>query len=276
MAVMGTTPWAILVSVNLKHWSAIPWAALLTGLYMWLYWRFANGDGWPKSTTQAMRKFCRANNLPGEVWGMAIFAGIIGLIALVLYLNVMNRMVRLPQQSTEDLSNIPFVTLFFSLIMSAIVAGIAEEISFRGYMQGPIERRHGPLVAILITGVLFGFAHFTHPEVTVILMPYYIAVAAIYGMLAYITNSILPSLVLHAGGNMFSSLGLFTQGRSEWQATPIKNTLIWETGTDSSFWFSCVATIVMVAAAVWAYRSLRTLAKKYQDPSYESAVPKDE
>ena len=95
-----------------------------------------------------------------------------------------------------------------------------------------------------------------------ILMPYYIAVAAIYGMLAYLTNSILPSLVLHAGGNMFSSLGLFTQGRSEWQATATKNQLIWETGTDSSFWFSSVMTIVMVAAAIWAYRSLRTLTQK--------------
>ena len=65
--------------------------------------------------------------------------------------------------------------------MASIVAGVVEEASFRGYMQGPIERRHGPVVAILVTGSVFGFAHFTHPEVTLILMPYYLAVAAIYG-----------------------------------------------------------------------------------------------
>lgn len=67
-------------------------------------------------------------------------------------------------------------------------------------MQQPIERRHGPVAAILITGIVFGLAHFTHPEVTLILLPYFVAVAAVYGALAYLTNSILPSLVLHTVG----------------------------------------------------------------------------
>jgi hypothetical protein len=38
-------------------------------------------------------------------------------------------------------------------------------------------------------------------------------------MLAYLTDSTLPSMVLHAGGNIFSAFDLFTRGRSEWQAT---------------------------------------------------------
>ena len=84
-------------------------------------------------------------------------------------------------------------------------------------MQGPIERRHGPVVAILVTGCIFAFAHFTHPEVGLILLPYYVAVAAVYGTLAYLTNSILPSLALHTVGNILAGLSLFTQGRSEWQ-----------------------------------------------------------
>jgi membrane protease YdiL (CAAX protease family) len=93
----------------------------------------------------------------GGVWGAALFNGGLGLVALVLFLRVMNRLVRLPSQRTDDLTNIPFVTLGLWLLMSAVVAGIVEESSFRGYMQGPIERRHGPLVAILVTGSLFAF-----------------------------------------------------------------------------------------------------------------------
>lgn len=93
--------------------------------------------------------------------------------------------------------------------MGSIVAGVVEEAAFRGYLQGTIERRHGPVIAILVTGSIFGFAHFTHPEVTLVLLPYYLAVAAVYGALAYLTNSILPSLVLHAGGNMLSAFDLF-------------------------------------------------------------------
>ena len=145
------------------------------------------------------------------------------------------------------------MTLVPLLLMSAVVAGIAEESSLRGYMQGPIERRHGPAVAILVTGSVFGFAHFTHPEVTLILMPlYYLGAAAIYGALAYLTNSILPSVVLHAGGNFFSAIGLFAGGRAEWQTSSSPAPLIWETGADASFWIASAAALIVGAAAVWA------------------------
>lgn len=262
VAVAGTTPWALLVKANLKHWSAVPWAVPLTALYLWLFWRYVQGEWWPRSTAQARRTNCRANRLSPEVWGAALFAGILGLVSIVLLLAVMNRLIRLPAQQTGDLSHVPVVTLFFWLIMGSVVAGIAEESAFRGYLQGPIERRHGPVIAILVTGALFGFMHFTHPEVTLILMPYYMAVAAIYGALAYLTNSILPSVVLHAGGNILSGIDLLTRGNAEWQASSSPAPLIWETGTDASFWMVCVAFLMVGAGAVWAYTMLASVARK--------------
>ncbi|MGH9312615.1 MAG: lysostaphin resistance A-like protein [Vicinamibacterales bacterium] len=194
-------------------------------------------------------------------------AGGLGLVALVLFLGVVNRLVKLPAQPTDDLSHIPFVTLVFWLLMGSVVAGIVEESSFRGYMQGPIERRHGPIVAILVTGSLFGFSHFTHPEVTLILMPYYLAVAAIYGALAYLTNSILPSVVLHAGGNVLGAVDLFGRGRAEWQAPSSPEPLIWETGADASFWISCLAALIVGAATVRAYAALATAARHAPEPA---------
>jgi hypothetical protein len=134
-------------------------------------------------------------------------------------------------------------------------------------MQRPIERRHGPVFAILVTGSLFGLAHFTHPEVTLILMPYYLAVAAIYGALAYLTNSILPSMVLHTGGNVLSAIGLFAGGCAEWQASSTPKPLIWETGADASFWISCGAALIVGAAAVWAYAALASVARKSPQPA---------
>ncbi len=262
VAAVGTTPWAVLVSANSKYWSAVPWAVPPTGLYLWFFWRYVQGAGWPRSTAEARRTNCRANRLSEKVWGAALFAGALGLVALVLFLGVVNRLVSLPAPSTNDLSHIPFVTLVSWLLMGSVVAGIAEESSFRGYMQGPIERRHGPVVAILVTGSLFGFTHFTHPEVTLILIPYYLAVAAIYGALAYLTNSILPSVVLHASGNVLDALDLFGRGRAEWQASSSPKPLIWETGTDVSFWISCVAALIAGAAAIWAYARLATVARR--------------
>jgi hypothetical protein len=139
--------------------------------------------------------------------------------------------------------------------------------SKHGSAVPPIERRHGPVVAILVTGSLFGFAHFTHPEVTVILMPYYLAAAAIYGALAYLTDSILPSVVLHAGGNVLSAIGLIAGGRLEWQESSSPAPLICETGADASFWISCLAALIVGAAAVWAYAALANVARKVSQPA---------
>src|ERR1700737_4274190 len=51
-----------------------------------------------------------------------------------------------------------------------------QEAAFRGYMQGTIERRHGLPVAILVTGTMLAVAHL---DFTMILWPYYLAVAAV-------------------------------------------------------------------------------------------------
>ncbi len=262
LAAAGTTPWAVLVSANSKHGSAVPWAVPPTALYLWLFWRYVRGAGWPRSTAQARRSRCRANRLSDDVWGRALFAGGLGLATVVLLQGVMNRLVTLPPQRDLDVSRYPFVTVVLWLLMSATVAGVVEEASFRGYMQGPIERRHGPVSAILVTGSLFGFAHFTHPEVTLILLPYYLAVAAVYGALAHLTNSILPSMVLHAGGNVLGAFDLFARGRSEWQATSNPKPLIWETGADATFWISLGAAVVVGATAVWAYANLAGVVRK--------------
>lgn len=171
LATAGTLPWALLVSANTKHWSAVPWAVPPTALYLWLFWRYVRGAGWPRSTAEARRTLCRANPLPHDVWGMALFAGALGLVAVLLLQGVMSRLVTLPQQQDLDVSRYPVGTVLLWVLMSAAVAGVVEEASFRGYLQGPIERRHGPVIAILVTGSLFGFAHFTHPEVTLVLLP---------------------------------------------------------------------------------------------------------
>ncbi len=220
-AMAGTMPWAILVSANTRHLSVLPWAVPIMAGYLWLYWRYARGEGWPQSTAAARRTNSRANRLPDDVWGPALLAGILGLVSVLLLQGVLSRLVSLPQQRDLDVSRYPAATVLLWVLMSAIVAGVVEETSFRGYMQRPIEHRHGPAVAILVTGIAFGLAHFTH-----------------------------------AGGNVFSAVGLFLGVRSEWQLSSVPKPLIWETGPDASFWVTVVALLVVGAAAVWAYSGL--------------------
>jgi membrane protease YdiL (CAAX protease family) len=256
LAAVGAIPWALLVSTNAKHWPAIPWSVVPAALYLWIFWRFVRGEGWPRSSAEARRMRSRANPLSGEVLGIALTAGVLGLATVILFQRVMIRLVTLPQQQEPAIAQFPFITQLLWALMGSLVAGVVEETSFRGYLQKPIEERHGPAIAMLVTGSLFGFAHFTHPEVGLILLPYYLMVAAVYGTLAYLTNSIFPSLVLHTAGNMLGALALFTQGRSEWQASSNPTPLIWETGLDASFWLATVAFLVIGTAAVVAYLAL--------------------
>jgi CAAX prenyl protease-like protein len=125
-------------------------------------------------------------------------------------------------------------------------------------MQGPIERRYGLVVAILVTGTMFAVAHL---DFTLILWPYYVAVAAVYGTVTYLTDSILPAVVLHTSGNIYSNLDLWLHGHAEWQASPGPTALIWQTGADASFWIAVIALLVVAAAAVSVYVKLARLVR---------------
>src|SRR6185295_7843358 len=97
----------------------------------------------------------------------------------------------------------PPLPCFTLLTMSSFVAGVTEEASFRGYMQGAIEQRYGLSAGILVSGTMFGVLHFpNHPNAVLQMLPYYIAVSALYGGLTWATNSILPALALHVGGDV--------------------------------------------------------------------------
>ncbi len=262
VAALGTVPWARLISANVRHLSGIPWSVPIMVGYLALYWAyFVRGAGWPRSTSGTRRTTARAKSVRDEAWGIALLAGILGLVSILLLQGVMSRLVRLPAQRDLDPSQFPAATVFLWVVMSAVVAGVVEETAFRGYLQRPIERRHGPVVAILITGTLFGFAHFSHPEVGVALLPFYLAVAAVYGSLAYFTDSTLPSMTLHAGGNIFSAFDLFARGRSEWQLSTAQPKLIWETGPDAAFIGNVVAFIMVSALTVCAFAGLARAAQ---------------
>jgi uncharacterized membrane protein len=151
------------------------------------------------------------------------------------------------------------------LVMASIVAGVTEEAAFRGYMQTPIERRYGVVAAILVNGTMFGLLHFpNHPGEVLTMLPYYIAVAGVYGGVTWATDSILPALVLHAGGDVFSLTRFWTTGRAEWQLTAERPPLVWESGFDAAFATALVALVLLGGGMAWACLGLRTLSLQRQ------------
>jgi len=151
----------------------------------------------------------------------------------------------------------PRITAFLLLTMSSIVAGVTEESAFRGYMQGPIERRYGLLPAILVTGTAFGLLHFpNHPGDVLLMLPYYVAVSAVYGGLTWAANSILPALVMHSGGDVWSLGRLWLTGRPEWQLSSAPAPLVRDTGIDAGFLLAAGTLIVLAVLTSWAYAAI--------------------
>ena len=258
----GSLPWGFLLApANLRFGVTIPWAILPMAAYLWAYWTFIRGDWGPSDTAASRRLNLRANALSGTAWGMSLIAGMLGFAALFAFLAVMARLVSLPASAgIPTPENMPPITAFLLLTMASIVAGVTEESAFRGYMQGPIERRYGLLPAILVNGIAFGLLHFpNHPGDVLLMLPYYIAVSAVYGGLTWAANSILPALVMHSGGDVWSLGRLWLTGRPEWQLSSAPAPLVRDTGIDAGLLVAGAALVALTVLTIWTYASLRRL-----------------
>jgi membrane protease YdiL (CAAX protease family) len=190
------------------------------------------------------------------VWLAALPAGLLGIGAILALLVVVSRLVHLPAGSPIITpAGMPVATILALLAMQSVVAGVTEESAFRGYMQSMVGRRFGVAIAIVAAGVLFGLLHFpNHPGDVLLMLPYYVAVSAMYGGLTWATNSILPALVLHSVGDIVVLTRWWATGRPEWQLSAVVPPLVWEGGIDVSFVGAVLVAAALGGATAWAYR----------------------
>ncbi len=90
------------------------------------------------------------------------------------------------------------------ILMLAVLAPIAEETCFRGFLYGGLRSRLGVLPAALIGGLVFGGLH---ALTGVTAVPPLIVFGIILCLLYEKTGSILPGIVLHMLNNCFALLG---------------------------------------------------------------------
>lgn len=259
----GSLPWGVLLApLNLRVASAVPWTMVPMTIYLWAYWRYVGGRIGSPATAEARRQRLRAHPVPPASWPMAIVTGLIGFGALLTLVALMARVMAMPTTTPiEAPPGMPPATMFTLLTMSSFVAGVTEEAGFRGYMQGAIEQRYGLPAAILVSGTMFGVLHFpNHPDAVLQMLPYYVAVSAVYGGLTWATNSILPALALHVGGDVWSLTRLWLTGRPEWQLSSTPPALVWETGLDTRFVTTLAVAIALAAMTAALCISLRRLA----------------
>lgn len=245
---IGETLWGVLLALNLVSTPALPWAVVPAALILFLLWRYAGGWGWPTRTAEERRIYRRANPAALSVYLKTFLAGVLSLVALGGWWIVLYRLIPTQPNLLPDFSAYPLTTTVPVLIMSIIAAPVTEEIAFRGYCQGMLERRSGPVTAVFLSSVLFALVHITQgPYVSKLLV--YFLVGVMLGTIAYLTNSILPAMIVHSLGDLTFFLLIWPNDA--------QRTLITVTGPDLSFWISLAQAIVFSALAVLAFLYLR-------------------
>jgi membrane protease YdiL (CAAX protease family) len=266
----GNLPWGVVLApLNLRVFPAVPWAIAPMLLYLWVYWAFISGRAGPIDSAALRRERLRARPLAPSVWAAALITGLIGFAALLVLTSVMARLVTMPASAPiVTPTGMPAATAAALLVMSSVIAGVTEEAGFRGYMQGPIEQRYGIVAAILVNGVMFGLLHFpNHPGAVVVMLPYYIAVTAVYSGLTWATDSILPAVALHVGGNIWSLSRLWATGKAEWQRSAEAHALVWSDGVDAAFLSDLGLFAVGAIVTLVSCRSLRLRARPSEMPA---------
>jgi membrane protease YdiL (CAAX protease family) len=152
-----------------------------------------------------------------------------------------------------NFSFIPSLPLkWLAVIVSATSAGICEETGFRGYMQRPIEQRHGAPIAILVSSLFFTLLHLNKTWATLGMVPIVFLAGLLLGLLAWSAGSLIPGMI----GHVMMDIGLFaywwTGIAGDFTARPIT-----ETGVDVSFSIACVVFIASLLIVLYAISTLR-------------------
>ncbi|HMA33863.1 MAG TPA: type II CAAX endopeptidase family protein [Chloroflexia bacterium] len=257
--------WTVLLVANLTTSPALPWAPGVMALLLWGMWQYLGGHGGPPGTAAARRRYLRATPVSRPVFAWAVLAGGLAIVALAGYWIVLVQLVPIPGHVLPDYSRYPLLTVVLVLGMSALVSALAEEAGFRGYFQGVLERTGRGPAAIVLAALLIAPAHALTQGFGWPTMLWYFAVDVMFGVLAYLTQSILPGSVVHI-------LGLLTFFTLVWPADPQRGR-VWETGADSWFWLYAAQALLGTVLALLAFRRLAWVTQRERGGGGPGALP---
>lgn len=252
---LGITFWVLLVE-NI----APPWSVLLMTPLLGLYWMYFRGR-WNPSNTIAFRRLCtRKTRLGKDEW----IWGLLAAFFIVLILNYGWELTfRIYEFQPEifktlmHLNTLPEWQAWLVIIMGSLVAGICEEVGFRGYMQTPLEQKYGPVAGISITSVIFALAHIHQAWASGIMIEIFM-VSVMIGYLAYATGSLLPGIIAHFSFDVINFSYWWSDILGTYKHKPISIT-----GTDSHFILT--AAVVLFSSVLFIFTIRKLLKMKRTD-----------
>jgi membrane protease YdiL (CAAX protease family) len=151
---------------------------------------------------------------PGWESGRALGMMVLGILALSQALDSVTTLLGLGDRSAMAalravLRHAAGADLFGAVLVIGVLAGTAEEIFFRGYMQTRLRQRWPAPLAIAVTSVCFSILHIDPSGVHVVLA---FALGLYLGFVAELTGSALPAIVCHVVNNVVYTMQMALAG----------------------------------------------------------------
>jgi membrane protease YdiL (CAAX protease family) len=214
--IAGEAAWIGMIAAYTRHPTAFPWfvpamALIMAAAAAWMKW-----GHWPRFGADARREGVRLNAVPLRTFALSLLAGWSTFFAGAGLYVAYRMQSGLGGEVPMTLPPGPRLAVIAGLAMAAVVAGVIEEISVRGFIQSRIERAYGIVPAILVSGLVWALFHTNHsyfdttPLNVAIWFGIFLVVSAMLGTIAHLTNSVLPGIVIHAGfdATYFVSAGI--------------------------------------------------------------------
>ena len=251
IALVAANVWPVLL-VSL----GVPLATISEAVFLSLYVWWAGGGGPPRKTQDSRAFAFRRRALSSTRWFWGIVAAVFFAVTIHAAIVLLFRFFPFPKEAFRhgyNFSFIPSLPLkWLAVVVSATSAGICEETGFRGYMQRPIEQRHGAPIAILVSSLFFTLLHLNKTWATLGMVPIVFLAGLLLGLLAWSAGSLVPGMI----GHVMMDIGLFaywwTGIAGDFAARPIT-----ETGVDVSFSIACVVFIASIFIVLHAISKLR-------------------
>jgi len=250
IGMIAANVWLVLL-LKLGVTLAAPLEAIFLAAYIW----WAAGGGPPRPTSDARASAFRIGPLSSAQWTWGLIAALAFAVTVHASIVLLFRFVPFPLASFRhgyDFSFIPTQPLrWIAVVVSAASAGICEETGFRGYMQRPIEQKHGARVAILTSSFFFLILHLSKDWATIGIVPIVFGAGVLLGMLAWSSRSLVFCII----GHTVMDIGLFaywwTGIAGDFSARPIG-----ETGVDTPFLIACAVFAVSLSTVLFAISRL--------------------
>ena len=231
-------------------------AAEILFLSLYVYW--VSGGGPPRQL-RAFRAECfRVRALAPSEWAWGLIAAISFAATIHASIVLLFRFELYPAAAFHRGYDFSFISSrplqWLACIFSAISAGICEETGFRGYMQRPIERRIGPVSAILISSLFFTLIHLSKSWALLGMVPIVFGAGILLGLLARASASLVFCMI----GHTVMDIGLFaywwTQIAGVFGQKPVS-----QSGLDFAFLLECTGFVLFLSITLLALRKLASM-----------------